>query len=443
MRVSRSWWLAVLPLTAIAVLLARRGDAPAPNVKPLVAPLPERSHNAIPSGEVRHRWSPTTIAEHAPPTWHGVVVDAATGLPVSEATVRLCVDRQCETEIAEGESDADGSFSIETPAPDEGQPDPPLPRAVRATHEDYAAAFLVGAALANAPFAPLRIELREPGVIHGHVLSAGGAPVPDASVGWYFAETPNSNTSATTDEDGVFSLADLPATELVVFALREGELTTAGVVRVDLRTGGTRDVTIQLEAQPATRVSGRVVDRSGRGVALVRVRATAVASGEVDDTTHLLLARDMPTTDLDGAFTLDLGRAGRYRLTFLAFDTTLDEVLAEWEGALSSSSTPIVIPVWAPTVRCVLRGSNGGPLPLVVVAVNYQRERSVGRIAVADGEGTRRELIIPWSAPGHLKVWMRARPRGTFGIAELGGPNDACEPVVQLQPAIPEITIAQ
>ncbi|MGE0815085.1 MAG: carboxypeptidase regulatory-like domain-containing protein [Vicinamibacterales bacterium] len=175
-----------------------------------------------------------------------------------------------------------------------------------------------GRPVAGAYVSPLRRLIRRPGAV-----SAGGRPVPP------FDPIPGSQTS--TEDDGRFTIGNLPAGEYAVSVRggRPASTQDAGTgyassfVRVyypgttdpdaalAVTTGasGTVDLgDIRLPTVPAFRVRGVVLDEAGRPLDRVRVRLVP----EDAPRDRLPLTAPVELTTSDGVFALDRVLPGRY-----------------------------------------------------------------------------------------------------------------------------------
>ncbi len=124
------------------------------------------------------------------------------------------------------------------------------------------------------------------GTIEGLVLDASGNPVADATV-----DTDPTSITATTNEDGEFTLSDIAIGSYQVTATKSGA--GAATVMCGVAAGGITSMSITLTDEldvPAT-IMGTILNTEGAGI----MGATVSVAGQTDATT---------TTALDGSFSL-------------------------------------------------------------------------------------------------------------------------------------------
>jgi Carboxypeptidase regulatory-like domain len=102
--------------------------------------------------------------------------------------------------------------------------------------------------------------------VRGRVTDNGGTPRAGAQVRFE-----PSGKSATTDQDGVFKIDDLADGRYAVTVQSRGEQ----LFDVTIRSGHLSPETLKLQKPAEQRVSGRVVDRDGKGLEGLRVSISA------------------------------------------------------------------------------------------------------------------------------------------------------------------------
>jgi len=286
----------------------------------------------------------------------GHVLEADSRLPLADATVTLMPppDRFPSDPSAfrplSVTTDANGRFVLEGV--------PPLRYMIRARK----AGFADGSGRAARPLAvtaggrmdDIELLLEPAGVIVGRVVDARGVPIERAMVmalrravsaellaksGDGHTRTPTARTLAAvrageqTNAGGVFQLDEIPPGEYYLRAMppiapRDGGL-AAGASHTFVRTyyPGTQDQAnavavpivaglpvdvgdLVLMTAESFRITGRIVDQSGRGVAHVMVRLVPATA----PTAALPMTTDRSETAADGAFALDRVVAGEYAL---------------------------------------------------------------------------------------------------------------------------------
>jgi outer membrane protein OmpA-like peptidoglycan-associated protein len=151
------------------------------------------------------------------------------------------------------------------------------------------------------------------GLVAGRVVSTLGTPVEVAAVG----VTGRDHSRVVAEADGTFQSVPLPPgpAELFVVAPSYENATT----RVDVVAGQTANVTITMTPKaPAGKVTGRVVDESGKPVvATIKMAGPQIAEARTDDTGNLsvgvqpgqyvlrveadqYLSREMPVSAIEG-----------------------------------------------------------------------------------------------------------------------------------------------
>ncbi|HEV7573677.1 MAG TPA: carboxypeptidase-like regulatory domain-containing protein [Thermoanaerobaculia bacterium] len=169
------------------------------------------------------------------------------------------------------------------------------------------------------------IQLDRGATISGHVTSHGaaiaGAEVLQAS---QRAMPPGpQGLGVTTDADGMYTLDGIAEGERLIEFHKTGFITAQKPVEVK----GGKDVQLDAELDPGHELRGRVVDRSGRGVAGANVMANGAGERRFDN---------MITSDADGSFVVAGLADGKYQVT------------ARKEGMVSGDASDIDLPQTRP-----------------------------------------------------------------------------------------------
>ncbi len=161
------------------------------------------------------------------------------------------------------------------------------------------------------------------GVISGAVLQPDGAPVDGASIRVEIVDWSDSGGNPVhyryenaADANGRFRIENLPLERAWITAGVPGRL--AGVRVVGL-TDDFPEWFVWLETEPAARIAGRVVDRSGQPVAEARVTPCAWNSDDLSGWNEQALETP-ETSDANGRFAFELLRPGTW-----AFEVTAPE----------------------------------------------------------------------------------------------------------------------
>ena len=199
----RTLWSLVVPVLAVAASAGSpAGSAQAHRVIDDVAPA------------VRGPMSPARGLDTSRLDIRGVVVDSE-GTPIQGATVRVLLGSQ---PVSPGDppsvtTDATGAFEILGLAR--------WPRAVEATHADFAPAFVGISAVTGPP--PVRLQMSAGGRIEGVALQKHGTPLAGLRVEVQSTgdgRTPVRTLVTTTREDGSFALDHVPTGSLSQVSLR-------------------------------------------------------------------------------------------------------------------------------------------------------------------------------------------------------------------------------
>jgi len=169
------------------------------------------------------------------------------------------------------------------------------------------------------------IQLDRGATISGHVTSHGaaiaGAEVRQASQ--RTLQPGPQGGSVITDADGLYKLDGVAEGERLIEFHKTGFITAQKPVEVK----GGKDVQLDAELDPGHELRGRVVDRSGRGVAGANIMATGTGERRFDN---------MIVSDADGSFVVAGLADGKYRLT------------ARKEGMVSGDASDIDLPQTRP-----------------------------------------------------------------------------------------------
>ncbi|MEA2413958.1 MAG: large repetitive protein [Thermoanaerobaculia bacterium] len=169
------------------------------------------------------------------------------------------------------------------------------------------------------------IQLDRGTTISGHVTSHGvaiaGAEVRQASQ--RTLQLGPQGGSVITDADGVYKLDGVAEGERLIEFHKTGFITAQKPVAVK----GGKDVQLDAELDPGHELRGRVVDRSGRGVAGAYINATGAGERRFDN---------MIVSDADGSFVVAGLADGKYQVT------------ARKEGMVSGAASDIDLPQTRP-----------------------------------------------------------------------------------------------
>jgi len=164
------------------------------------------------------------------------------------------------------------------------------------------------------------IQLDRGATVSGRVTSSG-APVAGVQVRQGFQRTPASG-NATTDADGLYSLDGVAEGDRTIEFQKTGFIVLHKPIAV---TAG-KDVRLDVELDHGRELRGRVIDRSGRGMALVNVSANMPGQqqGPGNNT--------MTVTDSDGSFVIQGLVDGKYK------------VVGRKEGFISAEAIDVDLP---------------------------------------------------------------------------------------------------
>jgi hypothetical protein len=193
-------------------------------------------------------------------TIHGRVIDSATGSPVEAFS--LILEQGAEMDGHAFESPA-GEFVLELPE---------TVATIGAAAEGYAPATKVKI---NPSADPLVVSLTRGRVVRGHVTDEKGQPLSGVSLGEGVEFQERGENLRKSGDDGTYEVTGLSLETDVVLEFHKD-----GFVRTQQRVkAGRDDVTVDVTLRRGVSVSGRVIDRSGTGVAEVEVTAVSAAQG--------------------------------------------------------------------------------------------------------------------------------------------------------------------
>jgi len=233
------------------------------------------------------------------------------------------------------------------------------------------------------------IQLDRGATISGRV-TAGGSPVAGAEVRQPSQRMPqmmsqqvlSGAASATTDGDGLYKLDGIAEGDRLIEFHKQGFVTAQKPVEV--KAG--RDVHLDVELDPGHELRGRVVDRSGRGVAGAYIAASGAGERR---------GGPMIVTDSDGVFVLTGLADGQYGVT------------ARKEGMVSSDATDVDLPQTRPltltldagaTITGRVSGVPAEQLAQVMVMASGGTSRNQTN---ADASGT---FALPGMPDGQVRV---------------------------------------
>jgi protocatechuate 3,4-dioxygenase beta subunit len=166
------------------------------------------------------------------------------------------------------------------------------------------------------------IQLDRGATISGRV-SAGGTAVAGAEVRQAAMGMP-SMTRVITDADGQYKLESIPEGNRLIEFLKAGFIT----VQKPVEAKAGKDVRLDVELDPGHELRGRVVDRSGRGVAGALIAATSAGERRA--------GMGLIASDADGAFVAAGLADGKYQVT------------ARKEGMVSGDASDVDVPQTRP-----------------------------------------------------------------------------------------------
>jgi large repetitive protein len=249
----------------------------------------------------------------------GRVIDRATQQPVTDFAIALPSRSQRQYAFASGEKTIhadDGHYEIDNVPP--GAVDLYVRAAgyVRGSRGDVVAED-------GKTVNGIDIQLDRGATISGRV-TAGGAPVAGVDVRQASQRMPQMSPqtmdgAANTDADGVYKLDGVAEGERLIQFNKTGFV--AAQKPVEVKAGS--DAHLDVELDPGHELRGRVVDRSGRGVAGAYVDASAAG---------MRRNTSMNVTDDDGSFSMAGLSDGKYQVT------------ARKQGLVSAEATDVDVP---------------------------------------------------------------------------------------------------
>jgi protocatechuate 3,4-dioxygenase beta subunit len=202
-------------------------------------------------------------------------------------------------------------------------------------------------------------QLDRGATISGRV-TAGGAPVAGAQVRQAVQRMPQAPGAVTTDADGLYKLDGIAEGDRLIEFQKSGFITAQKPVEV--KAGN--DVRLDVELDPGHELRGRVVDRSGRGLAGVYIDASPASERR---------SGNLHVSDPDGAFVVAGLADGKYQVT------------ARKEGMVSADVSDVDLPQTRPLTLTLDAGASinghvsGVPveqLPQVVVTASGGTSRN-------------------------------------------------------------------
>jgi len=316
----------------------------------------------------------------------GRVLDRATQQPVTDFTVGLPTRSQrmvpAEPRAEKTIHADDGSYAIDNVPP--GTVDLVVRAAgyVSGTRGDITAED-------GKTVTGIDIQLDRGAAISGRV-TAGGTPVAGADVRpasqrmapMMSQQISASGAGATTDGDGFYKLDGIAEGDRLIEFHKQGFVTAQKPVQV--KAGN--DVHLDVELDPGKELRGRVVDRSGSGIAGANISASGAGERR---------AGPMAVTDGDGMFVLSGLTEGKY------------EVSARKEGMVSGDAIDVDLPQTRPltltldagaTINGRVSGIPAEQLPQVIVTASGGTSRNQ---TTADASGN---FTLPGFPDGQVRV---------------------------------------
>jgi len=323
-------------------------------------------------------------------------VRTASGDPVAGATVRVYrgPPRRLVTETRTGD---DGSFVA---------PDVPFERVgvrVEPTVRNGGATFGEWVEVAARAEGPLEVVTRDAGVAAGRVVGADGSAVPGADLTFHWVTHAPGFHATQSDAEGRFAVA-IPKDEATYVLAEASTLGIAGrrwaIGYAAIPAGGADG--IEIRCAEGKRVSGRVVDGSGRPLAGVRLRFA------VQVTQRPTLA----TSQEDGTITCGgLDDARYYDVALDPADTARAGLVLSPETVAPGAPDAVTFRVTEPaTARGVVRDASGAPVANWKVTITAT-DGGMERLVRTDAEG---RFVAERLVPGRYKVrvtWVPFRER--------------------------------
>jgi hypothetical protein len=208
------------------------------------------------------------------------------------------------------------------------------------------------------------IQLDRGATISGRV-SAGGNAVAGAEVRQAAMGMP-STTRVTTDADGLYKIESIPEGNRLIEFQKAGFIT----VQKPVEAKAGKDVRLDVELDPGHELRGRVVDRSGRGVAGAFIAATN--AGDRRGGNMGLIA-----SDADGTFVAAGLADGKYQVT------------ARKEGMVSADASDVDVPQTRPLTLTLDTGAT------ITGRVTGVPAEELTRVIVSASGGTSRNQTYP------------------------------------------------
>ena len=294
----------------------------------------------------------------------GRVLDRATQQPVTDFTVGLPTRSQrmvpAEPRAEKTIHADDGTYAIDNVPPGAVDLVVRAPGYVSGTRGDITAED-------GKTVTGVDIQLDRGATISGRV-TAGGAPVAGADVRpasqrmapMMSQQLPAAGAGATTDGDGFYKLDGIAEGDRLIEFHKQGFVTAQKPVEV--KAGN--DIHLDVELDPGKELRGRVVDRSGSGVAGAFIAASAAGDRR---------GGPMVVSDGDGMFVVSGLTDGKYQVT------------ARKEGMVSGEATDVDLPQTRPltltldtgaTINGRVSGVPAEQLPQVIVTASGGTSRN-------------------------------------------------------------------
>ena len=262
----------------------------------------------------------------------GRVSDRTTQQPVTDFTIALPSRNQRQFNAASAERPIhadDGHYAMDNVPPGTVELSVRAAGYVRGTRGDVVVED-------GKTVTGIDIQLDRGATISGHV-TASGAPVAGVEVRQATQRMqmpPQISGNVTTDADGVYKLDGIAEGDRVIQFLKVGYI--AAQKPVEVKAGS--DVTLDVELDPGKELRGKVVDRSGRGVAGAYVDASAPGERRAGSS-------GLVVSDIDGSFALAGLSDGKYRVS------------ARKEGMVSAEATDVDVPQARPLTLTLESGA--------------------------------------------------------------------------------------
>ncbi len=366
--------------------------------------------------------------------FHGVIQDSVSGetLPDADVDWGMAKDGECEDVGVDWSTAAiteDGAFTIPRA---EVKGDGELCLSVDlGSHVERTFTAAQATWPAGRPGRTVRLDRL--GEIRGRVLSKSGVPATDKDVYVVADGERESEQEATTNAKGWYELDELAPGRYIVYA--DSSFThLVSYAEVRLKAGQQLRQDLQEREVKSVPMTAKVVDRSGRPVARVAVSIKPRGKARNSKERYFLTQVQGTTTDRDGAFEADLGRAGWYRVRLHAEDNE-EQVMGQadvWAGAGQQGEPTIVYQ--GKVVVCTLHDAAGRQLLQdgdYSMSITRGCTASMGFALLSVGDRPRyKDLRFPWP-PRARSVHVTLNGDGVSGNVTISSPGDVC--MVQAQ----------